>query len=398
MDLIEYLVSKDSKGKIRTAVVSCEWDKDIKAYIIRRETSQFGGKITKHPIIIVERGKVNRTVTEQSTLEFNSKVSNYLDKGYKKLTKSLDHYTKEDLLALLPEETTDSAGNLKPMLAKDYNKVATSNIEKILWYSSFKLDGVRMLMFYKDGEIHTSSRGGKNYDNSTYHITTNDELKAFFKEHPDMILDGELYVHGHSLQELSGLARLKKETDRCDILQYHVYDIVDTNLTFEERMPILEEIKTKLNLPDYDPNISYENYTLQMQIVEHVPVKGWVNIKSLHDKSVAKGFEGIVLRDPSQPYGINKRDKRMIKIKDYKEDEFEIIGYSDGLRPEDMVFKCKCGKKSFEAKPIGPRELKHEYLERMDEIIGKKATVKYFNFSADGIPTQPVLKCIRDYE
>ena len=88
----------------------------------------------------------------------------------------------------------------------------------------------------------------------------------------------------------------------------------------------------------------------------------------------------------------------MIKIKDYKEDEFEIIGYSDGLRPEDMVFKCKCGKKSFEAKPIGPRELKHEYLERMDEIIGKKATVKYFNFSTDGIPTQPVLKCIRDYE
>ena len=47
---------------------------------------------------------------------------------------------------------------------------------------------------------------------------------------------------------------------------------------------------------------------------------------------------------------------------------------------------------------MGPRELKYEYLDRMDELIGKMATVKYFYYSDDGRPLQPVLKCIRDYE
>ena len=34
----------------------------------------------------------------------------------------------------------------------------------------------------------------------------------------------------------------------------------------------------------------------------------------------------------------------------------------------------------------------------MDEIIGKMATIKYFNYSDEGKPTQTNLKCIRDYE
>lgn len=48
----------------------------------------------------------------------------------------------------------------------------------------------------------------------------------------------------------------------------------------------------------------------------------------------------------------------MIKVKMYKDAEFKIVGYEDGLRPEDMVFVCETelGIK-FEAKPMGPREL-----------------------------------------
>ena len=41
---------------------------------------------------------------------------------------------------------------------------------------------------------------------------------------------------------------------------------------------------------------------------------------------------------------------------------------------------------------------KVEYLDRMDELLGKMATVKFFTYSRDMIPTQPVMKCIRDYE
>lgn len=398
----DYLISKDSKGKIRVVNISYDWDKDLNGYVIRRFTSQYGGKITTQPIILVDKGKgigkARRTVSEQAKLEYDSRVNKYMDKGYKKLPKSIDLYTKEELDALLPEETTDSEGNLKPMLAKDFHDVATSVLEKQWWYASRKIDGVRCLMFVKDGEIHTSSRGGKNYDNSTYHITCNPKLKKFMLDNPTLILDGELYVHGYSLQTLSGLARLKKETDKCDELQYYIYDVVDTNKTFEERLEILNHIKDELQL-DFEPNKTFEDGDLQIQMVPHVKVEGWVQIKKTHDSYVKEGFEGAVIRRPDKKYGVNKRTNDMVKVKEYQDGEFKIIGFSEGLRPEDMVFVCVTEDgKEFEAKPVGPRELKHEYLERIDEIIGKMATVKYFSFSDGGTPTQPVLKCIRDYE
>lgn len=398
----DYLISKDSKGKIRVVNISYDWDKDLNGYVIRRFTSQYGGKITTQPIILVDKGKgigkARRTVSEQAKLEYDSRVNKYMDKGYKKLPKSIDLCTKEELDALLPEETTDSEGNLKPMLAKDFHDVATSVLEKQWWYASRKIDGVRCLMFVKDGEIHTSSRGGKNYDNSTYHITCNPKLKKFMLDNPTLILDGELYVHGYSLQTLSGLARLKKETDKCDELQYYIYDVVDTNKTFEERLEILDHIKDELQL-DFEPNKTFEDGDLQIQMVPHVKVEGWVQIKKTHDSYVKEGFEGAVIRRPDKKYGVNKRTNDMVKVKEYQDGEFKIIGFSEGLRPEDMVFVCVTEDgKEFEAKPVGPRELKHEYLERIDEIIGKMATVKYFSFSDGGTPTQPVLKCIRDYE
>lgn len=398
----DYLISKDSKGKIRVVNISYDWDKDLNGYVIRRFTSQYGGKITTQPIILVDKGKgigkAKRTVSEQAKLEYDSRVNKYMDKGYKKLPKSIDLYTKEELDALLPEETTDSEGNLKPMLAKDFHDVATSVLEKQWWYASRKIDGVRCLMFVKDGEIHTSSRGGKNYDNSTYHITCNPKLKKFMLDNPTLILDGELYIHGYSLQTLSGLARLKKETDKCDELQYYIYDVVDTNKTFEERLEILDHIKDELQL-DFEPNKTFEDGDLQIQMVPHVKVEGWVQIKKTHDSYVKEGFEGAVIRRPDKKYGVNKRTNDMVKVKEYQDGEFKIIGFSEGLRPEDMVFVCVTEDgKEFEAKPVGPRELKHEYLERIDEIIGKMATVKYFSFSDGGTPTQPVLKCIRDYE
>lgn len=382
------LISKDSKGKIRVVQMSYQWEDEHEGFVIRRFTSQYQGKVTTQPIIIISKGKAKRTVTEQAKLEYNSHLKKYQDKGYKVLLKPLDRYTKEELEGILPENTTDANGALKPMLAKDHNKVSASSLEK-KFLGSRKLDGVRMSMFEKGKEVGTASRGGKDYDASAYHITHHPDVVALFEEMPNLILDGELYIHGRPLQYISGIARLEKDDfDKCQDLEFHVYDIVDVTLTFKERLEVLERIAE-----------SFEGSDAKIVFVEHEEVEGWLQIKALHDKYVAEGYEGCVIRNPDKVYGPNKRTNDMIKVKMYQDAEFEIIGYSDGLRPEDMVFKCitKEGKE-FEAKPMGPRELKWEYLERMEEIIGKMATVKFFAYSEDNVPMQPVLKVIRDYE
>ena len=224
----------------------------------------------------------------------------------------------------------------------------------------------------------------------------NPKLIEFFRKHPNIVFDGELYKHGKSLQQISGAVRKEKESTPW--LEYYIYDIMDSTKMFEERLEILHDIESELSL-GFNPNKEWEEEELRFQMVPQEKVVGWINIQKLHDKYVSEGFEGAVIRDPSKVYNFGGRTNAMIKVKMYKDAEFEIVGYEEGLRPEDMVFVCQTelGAK-FEAKPMGPRELKYEYLDRMDEIIGKMATVKYFYLSDEGVPLQPVLKCIRDYE
>lgn len=400
---MDILVTKDNKGKTRVVEISYEWDDAQHGFVIRRKTYQYGGKVTIQPEIWIYKGKVKRTVSEQARLEYNSHLKKYTDKGYKLLPSSIKINNAIAVEAFVEEHlgngVTDSNGFKKHMLAKQADKVATSVFDKIkYWYGSRKIDGVRCSFYWKDGEVRTASRGGGDYDASTSFMRHNPKLIQFFEEHPDIVLDGELYKHGKSLQQISGAARLEKDTAGMDWLEYYIYDVMDSTKTFEERLDILHDITDELNL-GFNPEREWDDGELKFQIVPQETVVGWANIQKLHDKYVGEGFEGIVIRDPSKVYNFGGRTNAMIKVKMYKDAEFEIVGYSEGLRPEDMVFVCKTKEgKEFEAKPMGPRELKWEYLDRMDEIIGKMATVKYFYLSDEGCPLQPVLKCIRDYE
>lgn len=395
----KHLVTIDSKGKIRVVDIMYDWSKPDNAYVIRRFTYQFNGKITAQPLLYITKGKAKRTVTEQAKLEFDSNVNKYLDKGYKEIEKSVDKYSESELKDLFPNGVTDSNGFKKHMLAKKASDVATSTFDKLeYWYASRKIDGVRCSFYLKDGEIISASRGGKHYDYATNHIRNHPKLIELFKKYPDLILDGELFKWGKSLQQISGAARLEKNAYDCDWLEYYIYDVMYPDLSFEDRLTILNDVAEELNL-NFDPEQHWNNEDLQLQIVPHEKVTGWTNIHKLHDKYVSEGWEGCVIRNPKKAYKFGGRGAEMIKIKEYLDDEFEITGYSDGLRPEDMVFVCKTKEgKEFEAKPLGPRELKYEYLKNMDKIIGKMATIKYFNYSDEGIPTQTNLKCIRDYE
>lgn len=391
------LISRDSKGKIRVVEISYQWEDDYNGFVIRRHTYQYGGKVTDQPEIVITKGKAKRTVTEQARLEYNSHIKKYQDKGYKLLEKDINTYSLEDLNKILPEFTTDANGFQKHMLAKQADKVSSSTFEKE-WYASRKIDGTRCSFYYKDGVIKTASRGGGDYDPACQHFINNEKLISFFENHPDYILDGELYKHGKSLQQISGAARLEKNAYDCDWLEYYIYDVMIPNMPFKDRLEILEEIKEELGL-GFNPERIWKEGELQMQMVPQVKVSGWLNIKNLHDKYVSEGWEGVVIRDPSKNYKFGGRGNEMIKVKMYQDSEFLVTGISEGLRDEDLCFTCVTEDgKEFKAKPMGSRELKQAYRNNLDQIIGKMATVKFFYYSDDGTPLQPVLKCIRDYE
>lgn len=399
--MIKYLLSKASTGKFRVVYLSAseQWDEEQNGFVINRITGQLHGKMTTQPAIVISAGKAGRTPEEQLELQFKSELKKYLDKGYKELENDIETYSDTQLEEFYGDIKTDQNGFAKHMLAKSADKVKESSINKVkYWYASTKIDGVRCSFYYKDGRVLSASRGGGNYDNSTSHIRNNEKLIEFFKEHPDYILDGELYKHGKSLQQISGTARLEKTTANDLWLEYYVYDIMIPNMVFSDRLEILKQLQQELNL-GFNPNKDWKEGELRLQLVPQEKVSGYANIMKLHDQYVSEGWEGVVCRNPDKEYGFGKRTNDMLKFKFYKDAEFKIIGLSEGLREEDMCFTLITEDGiEFKAKPMGSRELKQQYRQRLDELIGKMATVKYFYLSDEGTPLQPVLKCIRDYE
>ena len=398
--LIKYMLGKASTGKLRYAVVECdeEWHEPEHGYIIQRSYGQVQGKNTLSPAIIVDKTKQKRNWKEQYTLQFNSEVKKFLDKGYVEVEKHPNDYELSELEEIFGEVKTNQFGVIKPMLAKQSEKVTNQKIFDKEWLASRKLDGVRCLLYYKDGVVHTASRGGEHYDYSTHHICEYPPLVKFFEENPTVILDGELFRRFKSLQQISGAARMEKTAYDGDWLQYWIYDCYIPDMTAQDRYCFLiNELNINQGIMVYD-NTDLDDNDDVVRILAQVSVEGWPSMELLHDKYVAEGFEGLVIRDPSKPYKPGGRTNDMIKIKHYQSSEFLVTGYELGLRgSEDMTFICETEDGIvFKAMPVGDREVKAEYVENFEEKYeGHKAECTYFNLSDEGVPTQPKLRVFR---
>lgn len=312
-------------------------------------------------------GRANETTpVEQGCLEIQSKARLKLDKGY---------VSKK---SLAEEPVTNTLGQKLPMLATPIEKIKP---EKIDWDSAYvqpKLDGHRAL--FKDGVLY--SRQGKALD--LPHIV--EAIHAAGAQH--LHLDGELYLHGKTLQDLSKL--IKKQRPETLDLQYHVYDMV-SDYTFSTRNGVLRD---------------YLNEALG-QTLKLVPTRQIYTpdeLASYHAGFRCNGYEGSMLRFGYDRYQDGKRSRTLLKVKEFQDSEFTIVGVEEG-KPyitEERTFQvpiwvCDAGNgKTFTVTAQGNMYEKHELWQIRQDFIGDMLTVKYHYMSADGIPQLPI--ALRFYE
>ena len=397
--MITYLLGKASTGKFRFAIVESDeqWHEPEHGYIIQRSYGQVGGKTTLSPTIIIDKTKQKRTWKEQLALQYNSEVKKFKDKGYIEVDKHPNNYSLDNLEEIFGDVKTNQYGVIKPQLAKQSEKVTNPKIYNKKWMISRKLDGVKALFYYKDGEIHTASRGGENYDAATTHLRTNPELLYFFSRNPNVILDGELFKRGKSLQQISGAARMEKNAYDCDWLEYWVYDcyfIDKPEMAAIDRYVFLLENSSFFLYS----GINNDKENEPIKILIHDTVEGWDNMIQAHNQYVLEGFEGACITDPDKPYKPGSRGNQLIKIKQYKSEDFKVVGYELGLRgSEDMTFICELEDgRTFKAMPVGDRETKAEYVENFEKkYLGHKVECTFFNYSDEGKPTQAKARIFR---
>ena len=393
------LYARDSKGRIKSfeltifdnASTSLE---DIGIPLIVRKTGLLNGKKQEYKSI-VRKGKAGRSLREQAELEANSKYNKKLDEGYKTLQDVMpepefkygqEHHVLEEYLEkYLPKTNTDASGNFKPMLAQPIKK------QNILGYlMQPKLNGVRCLIFKEGDEIKAISRKGKSYDVATRFIR--EQLAPLFEENDSVIFDGEIYIHGVPLQKISGWVRKQEPILEHKSLEYHIYDLIDKSLPEADQEHRLEMLDSGLEM------LGVGAFLIRMVTTAKIPT---LKIKDeFHSSFIEQGYEGSILRNPKGLYESGVRSKNLLKLKDFIDEEFEIVGHELGERgTEDLVFVCKQEEgKTFKVKPMGTRAVKEEYYNVIDSLMGKNLTTRYFERTEDNIPHHAHGVAIRDYE
>lgn len=238
----------------------------------------------------------------------------------------------------------------------------------------------------------------------------NNQLLNVLKAHPKLYLDGELYKHHKSLQDISGIARKAEKEEADEELEFHIFDCfyppkkneLDHSIIFEASNNLINEIFTD--------NVLKANPLLKR--VETIEVENEARLLTLLDKFLSEGYEGLMLRRAKMSYKFSYGDTRTtstLKVKPRYENEYKITGFTQGTKGKDLgaiMWELETPEGyTFTAVPKGiTYEERYDLFKKMTpelfaaEYKGKLMTVEYEELSTDGVPLRAKALVIRDYE
>lgn len=341
-----------------------------------------GGKVSEKraPVVGKNIGRANETSpADQAVLEAKSRVSKQLDKGY----------VENQADAALP--ITDASGNKKPMKAQKVGEVEITDWDTV--YMQPKLDGHRCT--WQNGQL--ISGNGKPID--LPHIV--EAIHAAGLE--DLPLDGELYLHGLSLQAIGSL--VKKPREESLELSFHIFDLI-MDVPFVVRHHTLA---VRMGLQPFQ-SASGELPGV-LRLVSTVKVDSEEAALNMHRLYMKQLYEGSMRRWGTVGYEDGKRSKFTLKGKDMDDDEYKVVGYKEGTPSAEIVdgvvvrtwhvpvWTLDLGDgsgRTFEALCYGTRAEKDAEWTSRDEKIGTFRTIRHFGFTPAGIPDLPVDKGQRE--
>jgi len=352
MTTFPVLYSRTSKGAINT------WRVWTEGSTIYTEWGQVGGKLQQSEFVCSPKnvGKANATTAEeQAVLEAESLHKKQLRKKYSPTL-----------------EQAENNSDIKPMLAKSWEDQKHKLVYPV--FGQEKLDGLRAMAYLKDGQVVLHSRGNKFYN--LPHVQ--EALASLLK--PGMVLDGELYRHGVSLQTINSLVRgHKKEATE---IQYHIYDMVNDE-PFSVRTKTLQDLHDAWTVP---------NMWCPIVLVNTVTLTSEDHVMQYQRGCVERGYEGCMVRSATGKYRYGYRSPDLLKCKTWRTEEFPILGHKTGKGRFENVPMLVCGLpdgQTFDVTPTGTMEQRKELLNSIEQFVGMLYTVKFFDYSPKGVPLYP---------
>jgi DNA ligase-1 len=189
-----------------------------------------------------------------------------------------------------------------------------NNIEKYLG----KLEGTYAVTQKLDG-IRTTCMNGQMISRNNKVFEGMSELINELNKIPYQ-LDGELLLRNDDnlssdelFKKTSGYIRKKVEHIG---VEFHIFDIIDEQLTYKERRYILESIE-------------YNDILKKVPVLEYIDNPSSEDMNRLNTRAKEMQIEGFMLNKLDGMY-VNKRSKELLKVKQFDTATLRVIGYEEG--------------------------------------------------------------------
>lgn len=328
-------------------------------------------------------GKANETTAEeQAEKEVQSLYKKKLKTGYFEKIEDIDNFQY-----------------IQPMLAKKF----TDYQDDISYPVAIepKLNGVCCIREKRGG----FSRKGEKFF-CIEHILK--ETEFLFQQFPGLVLHGELFNFEYKnllnrITSLVSVNRKEKDVSEIDreeskrIIKLYVYDGygangVDEETPFKDRKKMLKSILQGLNT---------------VKVLDYCLAHSLSDVEAALKKTRERKEEGIMIKLLHGKYE-HKRSKSILKLKNFIDEEFEIVGFVEGTGNwTGCVKKVTCrlkvktldGRDTFESNIRGTMQELATLLKEQSKHVGKLATVTYQEKSEYGVPLIAYTSLpFRDYE
>lgn len=395
-----------------------EWKVFVEGNTIYVEFGKFGGKIQTKKTVCEGKnvGRSNETSPEeQAKLEAISKWEKQVRLGYRESTSEL--------------ETEDS---FSPMLAHDAIKRSKDIIYPC--YAQPKLDGLRCLITFDDhGEPVFNSRGNKTYPIQGKIV---DQIKELQKVTGFAMFDGEVYLHGLSLQKIVSLAKkwrskedIESEINKeyltefkkwqkdpqsnqepvknvnkyggyiSDDLEFHIFDIPlkskvwDSNKDYENSWDYSDHPCRYADLMNTDSFVSSLNLH-KIKVVHGSFMTDEDQTKDVIGIYMQRGYEGAIIRNFKGLYEFGQRSTHLQKWKIFQDAEAKVTGYTIDKNSEAVLDCIEKDGTRFKCKMKGTFSDRNE--EAANKIVGKFINFSFQARTDDGVPQFPVGQYVRE--
>lgn len=284
----------------------------------------------------------------------------------------------------------------KPLLAVDINKVKTQPNNLVM---SVKVDGIRCMIF-----------GGKAYSR-TLKLIPNLCIQRWAEDNAKILegLDGELIVGNlYAPDVFTCTTSFVMSINKVQKFKFYAFDRWHPTRSWCDRFE---------NGSDTDiPNVV---------ILRHYPAVDQASIDTFEQECLAKGAEGIMLRDADATYKCGRSgtiNPELQKVKRFNTEEFKVVGYEPLYINENAAQTNELGRTSRSTSKDGLRAVERlgalklvttdgleftagsglndaardELWAKRDQLVGQMASIKFFAVGEYTVPRFPILRGIRD--